>query len=423
LSFFAHFVAGYFFVFVLFLVMNLERSVAAFFDVTSQSCCASEIQMRSIKNIRLLYFINIPRFFLSHRLDLAIAARTAGYEVHVASSGDDPKSIQMIENLGFPYHPVMISQHGINPLAELLTIFSITKLYRKLRPNIVHQVSIKPVLYGGFAAKLSRIPSVVSAMSGLGYLFSNETNKVKYLTRMLSPFLKASLSGANVHLIFQNRDDMRLFVDKNLISENKAVLIRGSGVDLNVFRPVAEKHGKPKVLFAGRLLWQKGLREFVDTAKVLSEHADFIIAGYPEKTSRDSVPVDVLNRWHDQGIVTWLGNCNDMPGIYAMSNIVCLPTFYGEGIPKVLLEASACERAIVATDVPGCREVIKDGENGFLVPQKKIEPLVEKIGLLIRDGGLRRRMGKKGRQIVKKNFTTETINELTLLLYKRSHAK
>ena len=378
--------------------------------------------MRSTKNIKLLYFINIPRFFLSHRLDLAIAARMAGYEVHVASSDNDLKSIQRIENLGFPYHPVKISQHGINPLAELLTIFSIIKLYRKLRPDIVHQVSIKPVLYGGFAAKISRISSVVGAMSGLGYLFSNKTKKVQYLARMLFPLLKASLSGPNVHLIFQNRDDMRFFVDNKLISQNRAVLIRGSGVDLNVFRPVAEKPGKPKVLFAGRLLWQKGVREFVETAKVLSEHADFIVAGYPEKTSRDSVPVDVLKRWHDQGIVTWLGNCDDMPSIYAMSNIVCLPTTYGEGIPKVLLEASACERSIVATDVPGCREVIKDGENGFLVPQEKIAPLVEKIALLIRDSGLRKRMGKKGRQIVKENFTIETVNELTLLLYQRSHA-
>ncbi len=367
---------------------------------------------------KLLYVVNIPRFFLSHRLPLALAARQSGYDVQVATSVQDRDSVASILDQDLRLHPIPLSQHGLNPLAELRTILALGQLYSQLKPDLIHHISIKPVLYGGMAARLARQRAVVHAMSGLGYVFVSADLRAALLRQVTRPIFRAVTASAHSRMIFQNADDRRFFVKQDLISSEKALLIRGSGVDENVFSPQPEPLDElPVVLFAGRLLWQKGIGEFVEVARRLRGKARFRVVGYEEATSPLMVPAARLKAWADEGLIEWLGKRDDMPRVYAQSNIVCLPSTYGEGVPKVLIEAAASGRACVTTDSPGCREIARHGENGLAVPPGDIAALAGAVERLIGDPALRQRMGAKGRQIVLDGFTLRQVIDETLALY------
>ena len=366
----------------------------------------------------LLYVVNIPRFFVSHRLPLALAARERGFDVHIATSIQDQPSAQIIRDSRLPLHPLPISQHGINPFAELRAILALTQLYRRLQPDLLHHVSIKPVLYGGIAARISGRERVVQAMSGLGYVFVSDAPKARLLRFVTAPLFRAATASPGARMIFQNADDQRRFVDGGLIAERKSVLIRGSGVDERRFSPRPEpRAGLPIVLFAGRLLWQKGLGDFVRAARRFRGRARFRIVGYEEATSPLSVPRAQLREWADEGVIEWLGRRDDMPRVYAEANIVCLPSTYGEGVPKVLIEAAACGRACITTDSPGCRDIVRHDVNGLLIPPGHLEALVAALDRLISDGELRSRMGARGRQIALDGFTLRQVTDETIALY------
>jgi glycosyltransferase involved in cell wall biosynthesis len=366
---------------------------------------------------RLLYFVNIPRFFYTHRLPLALAAQAAGYDVHITTSSYDTENVERIQATGLPYHPLAMSQHGTNPLNEVKALQSVISLYRKLKPDIVHQVSIKPVLYGGLAARWVGIPAMVSAMSGLGYVFVGSGTKPRLIRPVIRPLLKTALGHPNSRMIFQNPDDQALFIRLGLIDASRTILIRGSGVDTSVFVPQPEPDDTPIVLFAGRLMWPKGLGEFVEAARRLKGKARFVVVGYPEPTSPDSVPLGELETWQRDGLIEWWGKRDDMPQVYAQSHIVCLPSTYGEGVPKVLIEAAACGRPIVTTDTPGCREIARAGKNALLVPASDVKALTSALDRLIQDGELRRSLGAKGRQIAESEFSLTLVNAATLGVY------
>lgn len=366
---------------------------------------------------RLLYFVNIPRFFVTHRLPLAQAAQEAGYEIHITTSSYDTENVARIQASGLTYHPLPMSQHGTNPLSEARAMQSIAALYRRLKPDIVHQVSIKPVLYGGLVARWVGIPAMVSAMSGLGYVFTGSETKPRVLRTLITPLLKTALSHPNSRMIFQNPDDQARFVRLGLIDAARTVLIRGSGVDTTVFTPQPESEETPVVLFAGRLLWPKGLGEFVEAARRLKGQARFVIVGYPEPTSPDAAPLDQLETWQREGLIEWWGKRDDMPNVYAQAHIVCLPSTYGEGVPKVLIEAAACGRPVVTTDTPGCREIAHHEQNALLVPPYDITALTEALERLIHDGELRRTLGARGRQITEAEFSLSLVNAATLGVY------
>lgn len=368
---------------------------------------------------RILYNVNIPRFFVSHRLPLALAARDAGYDVHVTTSDADAENVAKIIDSDLPYHPLPLAQHGTNPLSEVKTLQAMVTLYRQLQPDIVHHVSIKPVLYGGIAARLSGIRTVVGAMSGLGYVFINDTSKARLIRQMVRPLLKIALGHRNTAMIFQNDDDLARFVAMGLIASDKAVLIRGSGVDMTHFLPTPETDGLPIILFAGRLMWQKGAGMFAEAARRLRHKARFVIVGYAEATSPDTVSQAQLEQWASEGILEWWGKRDDMPQVFAQSHIVCLPSTYGEGVPKVLIEAAACARPIVTTDTPGCRDITRHGENGLLVAPHDIDALVSALEQLIDDAQLRQQMGVKGRVIAERDFSLDTVVRETLALYGR----
>ncbi len=370
---------------------------------------------------RLLYLVNIPRFFVSHRLPLALAARAAGYEVHVATAGDDAPNIAAIHDAGLPFHPLPLRQHGTNPLQEAAAARAILGLYRRLRPDLVHQVTIKAVLYGGAAARLARVPAVVNAVTGLGYVFTEDGAKAALLRAGASAAYRLAFSHPNSLTIFQNPDDLAQFVGHRLLPPERAVLIRGSGVDMAEFQPQPEADGPPVVLYAGRLLWSKGVGEFVEAARLLRAagvNARFAIVGYGEPGSPANVPPAMLAAWGAAGAVELWGRRSDMPQVYAQAHIVCLPS-YREGIPRVLIEAGACGRAVVAADVPGSRDIVRDGENGLLVPPRDAPALAAALRRLIEDGALRRRLGARGREIAHAEYAFEQVAAATLAVYAR----
>lgn len=367
---------------------------------------------------RLLYVVNIPRFFVSHRLPLALSARELGFEVHIATAVSDRNSVRIIESKGFPLHAIPLSQHGINPIAELKTIIALARLYRQLDPDLLHHISIKPVVYGGIAARLSGKRKIVQAMSGLGYVFVSGDLKANLIRMFCTPLFRAANASAGTRMIFQNPDDLKTFVRRRLIDGDKAVLIRGSGVDETRFVPCPEPAGElPVVLFAGRLLWQKGLGDFIELARRLRGMAVFRVAGYEEETSPLNVSSSQLRAWADEGLIEWIGKRDDMPQVYAESNVVCLPSTYGEGVPKALVEAAACARACVTTDTPGCREIVRHNVNGLLAPPSDVDALTLAVQSLIDSPARRAEMGAKGRQIVLDEFTLNRVIAETLALY------
>jgi len=366
---------------------------------------------------RILYTVNIPRFFVSHRLPLALAARAAGHDVHVATSDTDPVSLARIRDAGLTLHPIPLAQHGTSPVGELRTLAALVRLYRRIRPDLLHHVTIKPVLYGGIAARLAGSPPVVAAMSGLGRAFRGEDGEAADLRGPLRVALRLALPRRTTRAVFQNVEDRDTFVRLGLAELDRTVVIRGSGVDPEVFTVTPEPDGPPTVLYAGRLMREKGLERFVDLARQLAGRARFAVAGYPEPSSPDVVPVATVESWAAEGVIEWLGARDDMPAVYAAASIVVLPTVYGEGVPKTLIEAASCGRAVVTTDIPGCRDVCRDGVNGLLVAPYDDAALHAAVLRLIEDRELRARMGSAGRRLVEQEFSLERVTGATLDLY------
>lgn len=366
---------------------------------------------------RVLYTVNIPRFFLTHRLPLALAARDAGHEVHVATSDADRDNVARIVATGLPHHPLPLEQHGTSPLTEAATLAAIVRLYRRLSPDLVHHVSIKPVLYGGLAARLTRVPAVVAMMTGLGQLFVEGPEGPARLRGAVQPLLRVALAHRNSRMVFQNDDDRRRFVEAGLVDAARTVRIAGSGVDVDRFRPTPEADGTPVVLYAGRLLWSKGLDAFVELARALAGRARFVIVGYPEPSAPDAVPLERIEGWRDEGLIEWWGRRDDMPEVLAGAHVVVLPSRHGEGLPKVLVEAAACARATVATDTAGCRDACRDGQTGLIVPPGDDTALVAAVARLLDDADLRRRFGAAGRALAEREFALDLVNARTLALY------
>ncbi|AIT62984.1 glycosyltransferase family 4 protein [Coxiella burnetii] len=366
---------------------------------------------------KLLIVINNAKFFISHRLSLAKAAKVANYDVHVAT----PVSplIEKIKEEGFSYHAIQIDRCGFNPFKDIFALFSLWKLYRRLQPDIVHHVAIKPVLYGGIAARLAGVPAVVNALTGLGFIFIAQSRYIRILRSILQQGYKLVFQHKNTCVIFQNEDDRTQFLQTKLLDPNNSVLIPGSGVSMSAFYPMEEMPGVPRVILASRLLWDKGVGEFVEAAKILKQKkidACFILVGGIDSENPSAINQKQLEHWESEGLIEWWRESTEMLAIMHRANIVCLPS-YREGLPRVLVEAAASGRAIVTTDVPGCRDVVCDGENGLLVPVKNSEELASAIEILIQNPELRKEMGRRGRARVESKYELDKINFQTMMVY------
>jgi glycosyltransferase involved in cell wall biosynthesis len=367
---------------------------------------------------KILFFVTEDWYFWSHRLPLARAAKAARYQVTVVTRVQEYGD--RIRAEGFKLIPLALQRRGSNPWQELRVIAQLVRIYRAERPDIVHHVAIKPVLYGSVAARFAHVRAIVNALAGLGYVFSSS----QWKARLLRPFVKLAyhflLNRANSRTIIQNPEDQRLLTDAVFLGPDKTVLIRGSGVDVDVFAPAPEPQGVPIIVMACRMLWDKGAREFVQAARLLHSariSARFVLVGKSDAENPTGIPISQLVEWQQRGDVEWWGYRSDMHKVLAQAHIVCLPS-YREGLPKVLIEAAACGRAIVATDVPGCREIVRHGENGLLVPARDSGALAEALKQLILDPALRQRMGRRGREIAEAEFSIERINRETLALYR-----
>jgi glycosyltransferase involved in cell wall biosynthesis len=373
----------------------------------------------------LLFVVNEAYFLVSHRLPIALEAQRQGYDVHIASPGDnvwapDDFSVTELEALGFSFHEISMSRRGTRPMQELRTFLALLRLYRRLRPDIVHHLTIKPNLYGGAAARLTGVPGVVYAITGLGQMFVATQGPLRLLRPMVLSLMRVAFGHGNARVIVQNTSDRAFLVDNRVVDLGDTTLIQGSGVDLALFKPAPEPPGDPVVILPSRLIWEKGIQEFVDAAKRLREQgvaARFALVGNTHPSNPRAVPEATLREWEREGWIEWWGRREDMAEVMAQCHIVCLPSKYGEGVPKVLLEAAAAGRPVVATDTPGCREVVDDGVEGLLVPAGDSRALARKLSRLIEDVEFRRDLGLSARFKAEAQFGIGDVVQRTLRIY------
>lgn len=367
---------------------------------------------------KILYLVTEDWYFRSHRLALAEAALRQGYEVHVVTRTGEYAA--EIAETGFNFHPLSMSRSIGSLSGELGTFVELCRYYRNIKPDLIHHIALKPVLMGSVAAWITRVPVVVNSYTGLGFLFISDSLFSRIFRHVMLPVLSLLLKGRRYYSIVQNSDDRALLTKAGLINDERTALIRGSGVDTGTFSCSPEcKAEQPVVLFASRLLKDKGILEFIDAVRQLRDknvQARFVVVGDVDGGNPTSIDPGLIRHWVADGLIEWWGHRADMHNVFSQVHIVCLPS-YREGLPKVLLEAAACGRPLVTTDVPGCREVVCDGVNGILVQARDSTGLAEAIHKLIGSPGLRRQMGQAGRKIVMDNFDMERINSETTALY------
>ena len=364
---------------------------------------------------KILFFVTEDWFVCSHWLPLIIGAKDAGFEVVVVTRTN--RHEEMILRHGARVIPFEISRRGSNPLREFLTVLRLARIYRKEQPDIVHHVAMKPMLYGSLVSLLMRVPHTVNWVAGMGWLFASNKRRAKILQIAVRKMLGLLLRGTSV--IVENKDDQAIISDLG-VADQHIHLVCGAGVDTLVYAPSPEPDGVPLVVLPARMLWDKGVEEFVDAARQLRQRgmeARFVLVGEPDAENPASVPERQLAAWQNEGAVEWWGRREDMPRVYAQSHIVCLPS-YREGLPKTLLEAASCARPVVTTNVPGCRDVVRDGDNGFVVEARNATALANALARLLADPELRQRMGQRGRERVLNEFSQERIVGQVLALYR-----
>lgn len=372
----------------------------------------------SLQGKRLFYVVNYIDYFLSHRRHIALAAQAQGAQVFVLSP--DQASAHRVTELGFEHKTIPLARWGLNPLQDIRTLVALRKLYREARPDIVHHITIKPVIYGGMAARLARVPVVVHSISGLGYVFYSRGFKSKLRRGLVKCLYKLALRNPRQCLIIQNEDNREYFLSSKLISSQDTKLILGAGVDTERFSFREEPSGSPIVLFVARLQWAKGIQEFAEVASEFQRRgsdARFVLAGGFDKGSPDGLTELDAERLAEEHPIRFLGERSDIEHLLAQSHIACLPS-YSEGLPKSLVEAAAAGRPIVATDIAGCRAIVKQGYNGLLVPPRDVAQLTDALEQLLNDQSLRERMGANGRKFVEEfGLSEEKVAQSTLAVY------
>jgi len=367
---------------------------------------------------KLLFVVTEDWYFVSHRLQLALAALNAGFDVALAARVTEHGSL--IEKSGLTVFPVAFQRGRLGPFADLETIRRLVQIYRSYRPDIVHHVALKPVLYGTVAARITRVKGIVNALGGLGFVLSSDAIRARLLRKGVIPALRIALRNDHNRTIVQNIDDRSKLLALGISTPTSIRLIRGSGVDLTAYRRCDTLKQPPLVVLPARLLREKGVYEFVAAARqlhVLGVKARFALVGQVDPMNPSSIPAHQLETWKNEGHVEIWGWRQDMDAIFEQAQIVCLPSYH-EGLPRALLEASACGCAIVASDIPGCRELIKHGETGLLVPPRDVTALVAALKSLIEHPAERKILGHATRATLDPDFTIETVVNQTLDIYR-----
>jgi glycosyltransferase involved in cell wall biosynthesis len=368
--------------------------------------------------MRILYFETWIGAFSTHRSHLLQAAQAAGHDVHLVAPEADTEG--RLSAAGFTYHQLHMDRSGVNPLNEARVVYELARLFARVRPDLVHLIALKSVLYGSLAARLTGLRAVVGSITGLGYTFIPGGVKRRGLAALVLTSLRAALAGRGPRIIVQNPDDFAFFVGNGVVPESRCSIIFGSGVDVERFVPSPEPQGVPKVLVGTRMLWDKGIGELADAVRQLRARGvagEVILSGAPDPANPASIPVAQLRAWVDEGLVQWRGHSSDMPGLLRESSLACLPS-YREGLPLFLAEAAAAGRPVVTTDVPGCRSVINNEETGLLVKVRDATSLARGLERLLTDAPLRARMGRAARALALERFSKEAVTRAIFDVYR-----
>ena len=365
---------------------------------------------------KILLVANTDWYLFRFRLLLAKHLRSQGMEVvFVSPTGSYTGEI---EAGGFRWVEWYVGRQTVNPFGELKSILSLIRIFQNERPSLVHLHTIKPVLYGSLAARFVKLSAIVRSITGRGYVFLGTDMRAKILRPLVKGIYRLMLHADAGATIFENQTDRQFFLDESLILPNRSLVIEGVGADTDYYSIMPEPEGTPAVLMAGRLLWDKGVGTFIEAARILKQKIDvrFILVGEVDPGNPASIELEVVKNWAAEGIVEWWGWQADMRVAFAASHVVTLPSF-GEGIPTILLEAASCGRPIVATNVPGCRDVVQENVNGLLVPPNNPELLAAALAKLLTDPLLRSKMGRQARLLAEQRFSSKHIIAQTQRLY------
>ena len=368
-------------------------------------------------NKKLFIVVNVDWFFLSHRKDVALRAKESGWDVTIVAA--DTGKLKDVEALGLKTINLPMNRSGMNIVEELKTLNWLRKLYKRENPTVVHHVGMKTILWGTLAAKFSRVHGVVNAISGLGGFFAEDNKGL--LARVMPIVLRFSHNRMNLLCIFQNDEDKGLYVKNGIIHPEQARYIKGSGVDLKEFSYVPEPEGgKMKVIITARMIVEKGVFILTEAAELLREKygkiVEFqLIGGLDDHPG--AITMEQLDAVCDGVYISWLGYRTDVRDLIRQCHIVAFPSYYMEGLPKSLIEATAVGRPIITCNSVGCKEAVVDGVNGYLIPTKNVDALVEKLDLLLGNKELRMQMGKAGRAYAEEWFDIETVVSRHLTIY------
>lgn len=366
---------------------------------------------------RLFIIVNVDWFFLSHRKDVALAAQKAGWDVTIVTA--DTGKLKDIEAIGLKTVNLPMSRSGMNILQELVALIFLRKLYKREKPDVVHHVGMKTILWGTLAAKFSKVNGVVNAISGLGGFFAEDNKGL--MARVMPKVLKFSHDRKNLLCIFQNNEDKGLYVKNGIIKEDQARYIKGSGVNLKDFCYTPEPtEGKIRVILTARMIVEKGIFILTEAAEKLrskyEDKVEFLLVGGIDDHP-GAITKEQLDAVCDGRYIQWLGYRTDVKELLQSSHIVAFPSYYMEGLPKSLIEADAIGRPVITCNSVGCKEAVIDGYNGYLIPTKNVDALAEKLEVLLNDAALRQEMGRNARKYAEEYFSIDVVIERHLNIY------
>jgi glycosyltransferase involved in cell wall biosynthesis len=370
-------------------------------------------------NKKILFIFNQPDDFIESRVPLLKGLLKEGYQITVAMPHLNTIPIQDYPEIVF--HEFHFSRRSINPFCQIKTLFDLKKILKRVNPDLVQVYRMKLILHLAILSKLIKIPALVPVFTGLGYLFTEQSLKANILKTFTKIGFQCLLNHPNMKIIFQNKDDQQEFIRQKIVKSNNTILIQGSGVNLQKFPSLPEpQNSSPVILLLSRMLWNKGIAEYVKAAEIIKNagiKAKFLLVGGIDHSALAGIPLTQLNQWNESGIIEWREqvSSDQIPALIASANIICLPS-YREGLPRVLIEGAACGRALITTDAPGCREVVKDNINGLLVPVKDPKALAEAFINLIQHPEKRLKMAEQSK-ILSGDFSIEKVIAENLKVY------
>lgn len=370
--------------------------------------------------MKVVLFANADWYLYNFRRSLALRLQGSGHDVLLVSP--EGGYAARLSSLGLRWQRLVMERQSLNPLRELGVLWRFFRLLRAERPDVMHAFTLKSVIYGALAAKAAGVPARVCSIEGMGYVYTSKERKARLLQPFVNRLLSLVLSGDKVRVVVLNQDDAAQLADSGLVDSSRIRLVRGSGVDSVQFHSGGERMptARVRVLLSARLLWDKGVAEYAQAARLLHERGtqvDLLLAGEPDAGNPAAVPESTVRAWAEEGLVQWLGHVDDMPGLLRGVDIVALPS-YREGLPRSLTEAAASGCALITTDMPGCREVVTHEVDGLLIPVRDAAALADAIERLVADVDLRKRLAHAARDKVLAVFDERIVYEHTLQIYR-----